>query len=222
MSAGSQTAPAETKSSLDFRQWWESCLQQLRRIPPRPALLAILLILIALIGWKLFVSSHAATLKIQGQHGFRTAELSVWVDGDLLKQFDLSGASKRRFGVLQSVQGSFSQSMQVPAGTHAIRIDISSAADNYDRSTEIAGDFVAKGQRVLYVNADRKNGNPLLSWRDSVHVSKEQAVLPDYMKLVTSFLLTAGGSVLSAAIGFLVQERLRALKAARAKLQQQP
>src|SRR5689334_16614869 len=89
MSAGSQTAPAETKPSIDFRQWWQPCVQMLRRIPPRPALLAILLIVVAIIGWKVFVSSQAATLKIQGQHSFRAAELSVWIDGDLAKQFDL-------------------------------------------------------------------------------------------------------------------------------------
>lgn len=183
----------------------------------RQWLLGLLVIVLAYSGWRMFAASQAATLKIQGQHSFRQAELAVWIDGDLAQKFDLAGSARKHFGFTSSVQGSFAKTLHVPAGEHTIRIVIGVPAEGYEKASEMAGDFEAKSEHTLYVNAERRSSGPSLSWRDAVTLPKApNNSLPGYAKVVTSFLFTIGGSMLSAVIGFLVQERLKAFKAKRA------
>jgi len=180
-------------------------------------LLVLLVIVLVWAGWRMFAASQTATLKIQGQHSFRQAELAVWVDGDLAQKFNLTGSTRRHFGLTSTVQGSFAKSLRIPAGEHIIRVVIGVPAEGYEKDSEIAGDFETKSEHTLYVSAERKGSSPSLSWRDGLTLPKaSNSTLPGYAKVVTSFLFTIGGSMLSAVIGFLVQERLKAFKAKRA------
>lgn len=189
----------------------------IHRLSPKEWLLAALVIVLAYCGWRIFAASQTATLKIQGQHSFRQAELAVWVDGDLAQKFDLAGSTRKHFGFASSVQGSFAKTLHVPAGEHTLRVAISVPSEGYERESEIAGDFEAKSEHTLYVNAERRGSSPSLSWRDSSSLPKApNSALPEYAKVVTSFLFTIGGSMLSAVVGFVVQERLKAFKAKRA------
>ena len=186
-----------------------------RRLSWKQWLLVALVILLAYSGWRLFASSQTATLKIQGQHSFRQAELAIWIDGDLVQKFVLTGSSRRHFGLTSGVQGSFAKSLRIPAGEHTVRVVIGVPAEGYEKDSEITGDFETKSTHTLFVSAERKG--PSLSWRDGLTLPKPpNSSLPTYAKVVTSFLFTIGGSMLSAVIGFLVQERLRAFKAKRA------
>jgi hypothetical protein len=44
------------------------------------------------------------------QHGFRSAQVSIWVDGDLAYSSKVTGSPKKKFGLIptDSVQGTFS------------------------------------------------------------------------------------------------------------------
>lgn len=188
----------------------------LHRVTWKHAAIALLLAALPVVFWLQFAGQNSS-LKIEGQHSFRQAELSVWIDGALAKKISISGVAKRRFGVLQTVQGSFFTNLSLPAGEHTVGIEISSPADGYDRSSELHADFAAKAAHTLFVSAE-KRGGPYLSWRDAVPVSKAGASpMPEYAKMLMSLFLTIGGSMLSATIGFLVQERLKNFKAKRAK-----
>ena len=203
--------PAASSSSLQSR-----VIGLVRRPSRKQWLLALLAIVLFYSGWRVFASSQTATLKIQGQHSFRQAELAVWIDGDLTQKFGLTGSARRHFGLASGVQGSFAKSLHVPAGEHTIRIVIGVPAEGFEKDSEITGDFETKSTHTLYVNAERR-GSPALSWRDGLTLPKApSSTLPAYTRTVTSFLFTIGGSMLSAVIGFLVQERLRAFKAKRA------
>lgn len=210
--AATEPAPKAMGPSLQSR-----LMALVHKLSRKQRLLVGLVIVLALVGWRLFAASQTATLKIQGQHSFRQAELAVWIDGDLAQKFNLTGSTRRHFGLTGSVQGSFAKSLRVPAGEHTIRIVVGVPAEGYEKDSEITGAFETKSEHTLYVNAERRGSSPSLSWRDGLSLPKPpNGALPGYAKVVTSFLFTIGGSMLSAVIGFLVQERLRAFKAKRA------
>jgi len=41
-----------------------------------------------------------ATLRLKVQHGFRSAQLSIWVDGDRVYSESLSGSTRKKFGLI--------------------------------------------------------------------------------------------------------------------------
>src|ERR1700680_350050 len=60
-----------------------------------------------------------ASLHLTLQHGFRSADLSLWVDGDLAYSGKLRGSTKRKYGLLPgSVHGHLSEIVPVSAGRH--------------------------------------------------------------------------------------------------------
>src|SRR5438105_1254540 len=119
-------APASQPSRLALPSRW---LALLRHLSWKQWLLVVLVLVLAYVGWHTFAASQTATLKIQGQHSFRQAELAVWVDGELAQQFGLTGSSKRHFGLPGAVQGSFAKSLRVAAGEHTIRVVIGVPAE---------------------------------------------------------------------------------------------
>src|SRR5690349_2803434 len=65
------------------------------------------------------LAGRSASLKVQMQHSFRSAQVSMWVDGDLACSEHLTGSQRRRFGLLPAgIGGNFSRLVQVSAGRH--------------------------------------------------------------------------------------------------------
>jgi hypothetical protein len=65
------------------------------------------------------LSGKDASLHLKLQHDLRSADISLWIDGDLAYSGKLKGSLKRRFGLMpDSVQGSLSQVVPVSSGTH--------------------------------------------------------------------------------------------------------
>jgi hypothetical protein len=187
-------------SHLTRHPWWKL------------AIAALLLLAVVYAGWKLLFAPQT-TLVVRGTHNFRSAELTISIDGSVVRQAQLTGATRKKFGLLESIQGSFAETLAVPAGSHQVTIQVSSPEEGYDETKNVSGDFAEDRERTLTVTAERR-GALYLAWHDGggVQAPKAASTLPVMGKLFASLLLTIAGSMLSAVVGFLVQERMRALR----------
>src|SRR4051812_13346910 len=111
-------------------------------------------LLVIAVAWYWLVAS-SATLTVAGRHSFRQAEVSIWVDGDLKSKFEVSGSSKKKLGVFQKVDGSFSRSLRVGAGEHMVRVQVRSLTDNSDVIRQCRASVASGSESTVYVNADR-------------------------------------------------------------------
>src|SRR5262245_16095704 len=79
---------------------------------PVKARLAVLtgsLVLVAVLLYNVFAAG-SATLQVVCRHGFRNADVSVRVDGDVAFTEHISGAARKRLGLFEQVEGNFSKS----------------------------------------------------------------------------------------------------------------
>ena len=92
-------------------------------------------------------------LGIEVQHKFEEAQLSVWVDGRLSFTHSLEGTDKTRLGVFHRVQGHEFHAMQLPPGSHELRVGVT--ANSLEKSATITGDFESSGEKTLKVSFDK-------------------------------------------------------------------
>jgi serine/threonine-protein kinase len=100
-----------------------------------------------------------AMLEIEVDHKFAAAQLSIWVDNRLTYQRQLEGTDKKRLVVFHHEEGHELHAMQVSAGKHSIRVQVTSEAANYDQSATVAGDFASRGENVLRINCNKPEMN---------------------------------------------------------------
>ncbi|HEX6907858.1 MAG TPA: hypothetical protein VF154_14680 [Terriglobales bacterium] len=146
----------------------------------------------------------SASLKVQMQHSFRSAQVSVWVDGDLACSEHLTGSQRRRFGLLPAgIGGNFSRLLQVSAGRHTVKVRVTSD-EGYDNTGTVSGDFPQDSQVNLQV-IPRRSGDLGMNWQGM------STLVPDsgpawYVKYAGSLLMTAVGSLVSAVMAYIVRE----------------
>ena len=92
-------------------------------------------------------------LGIEVQHKFEEAQLSVWVDGRLSFTHSLEGVDKTRLGVFHRVQGHEFHAMQLPPGSHELRVGVT--ANSLEKSATITGNFESGGEKTLKVSFDK-------------------------------------------------------------------
>ena len=171
-------------------------------------------IAIALAATWYWFSAASATLTIAGHHGFRRAQVSIWIDDALKSQYEVSGSAKKRFGVLQKVDGSFSRSLRVGAGEHSVRVRFQSLTDSSDITRQTHVSVQAGTESTVYVNADR--GMLSLAFAGSGPKPKtDPEPNGDYARTLQSIFMAIAGSALSATVGFVVQDFLKSRKAAK-------
>jgi hypothetical protein len=186
----------------------------------RVRILSGVVLLVIAIAWY-WVMASSATLTVAGRHSFRKAEISIWVDGDLKSTFEVSGSAKKRLGVLQKIDGSFSRSLRVGAGPHTVRVRVLSLTDGTDIVRQCQANAASGTQSTVYVNADR--GLLSVGFASGSPRSKpEPESSGGYMKLMQSVLMAVAGSTLSAVVGFLVQDFLKSRKGGNAVAQVPP
>lgn len=153
------------------------------------------------------VTTKDAVLHLKVQHGFHNAQVSLWVDGDLVYSGAISGAEKKKFGFLPSdaVQGSLSQMIPVHSGQHTIRVrvapDDASAQD--DTTT---GEFARNGERELFVAA--RHSGLSLAWQGAGTSAPDAPASSSgwLSRYAGSLLLSIAGSIISALTGFAIRE----------------
>jgi eukaryotic-like serine/threonine-protein kinase len=96
-----------------------------------------------------------ATLEIEIDHKFAEAHLSIWVDGNLSYTHLLEGTDKKHLVVFHRMQGHELHSMQIPAGKHDLRVQVTSDLASYDQSSAVSWIFVAGQENTLHVGFDK-------------------------------------------------------------------
>jgi len=199
---------------------WSALRARFRKMPLWTRYGAITILLIATIfAVYAAVPVEQAHLQIICQHSFRSAQLSVLVDGSVVYSNNVNAASKKRLGILpkgQSGPDIFSKLIDVPTGKHVVQVRISAPAEGFDQARSAAADFTADRESILQINATRRNalavnfdGATTAPLAASASAAPESHPLPkNGITIVFSIL----GTMLSASISFLVQEFWRSHK----------
>jgi hypothetical protein len=177
-------------------------------------LLALFLVAALLLAIHTALTAKDAGLHLKLQHGFHDAQVSVWVDGDLVYSGRITGSTKKQFGFIptSSVQGSLSQIIAVRSGQHNVRVRIE-PDDATMQEDSISGDIAHNTERELSVSA-RHNGLSL-NWQGIGSADAEAfSSFAWFWRYASSLLLTIAGSIVSALAGYAIRElpaRLRSI-----------
>jgi hypothetical protein len=149
--------------------------------------------------------SQDASLHLKLQHGFRSARLSVFIDGGLAYSTHLSGSTKKRFGLIpDSVQGSLSQAIPVSSGKHAIRVRVE-PDDGVPVEESTSGEFASHSERDLSASARR--GGVSLNWQGTnAAESGSSGASGWFNRYAGSLFMTIAGSIISALTGYAIRE----------------
>src|SRR5437868_2950689 len=175
-------APVQARASEIRAQGgalWRRATAQIVRIPVTArVLLGFLLLAGILMGVHTALAGKDASLRLKVQHGFRTAQFSMWIDGDLAYSGKLIGAPARKFSLLP---GSIQEN-------------------------SIKGDFTRNSQRTLSVNARRNDVS--LNWQGSEMPVTESASASTgwFSRYAGTLLMTIAGSIVSALTGYMIRE----------------
>lgn len=200
---------------------WSALRARFRTMPLWTRYGAITILLIAIIfAVYAAIPVEQAHLQIICQHSFRSAQLSVLVDGSVVYSNNVNAASKKRLGILPKGQSGpeiFSKVIDVPTGKHVVQVRISAPNDGFDQARTVAADFTADRESILQINATRRNALAVnfdgattapLAANASAAAPESHPLPKSGITIVFSIL----GTMLSASISFLVQEFWRSHK----------
>ena len=202
-----QGAKPRIKKSLTRSVQW------LRQLPFKwQIVLAIFLVAAVALAFRTAFSGRDSSLHLRLQHGYRTAQLTVLIDGRRAYAGKLTGYPKKKYVVIgETVEGSLSQIFPVTSGTHEVLVRVEPGDGTIQEET-ISGVFGSNTERDLSVSA-RRSGITM-SWKgdSSMDVAKaESAPANDagpswFSRYAGSLFLTAAGSIVSAITGLAFKE----------------
>jgi len=105
-----------------------------------------------------------SSIEVAIQHQFKEATLWVSVDDNLALTLPLHGGTQKRLVVFKSIQGTEAEPLQVPAGTHTLRIRAQTADQSINISKTISGTFAAGDDKTLHITFDKHNTDMHLVW----------------------------------------------------------
>ena len=189
---------------------WQKARVWAARLPGKAWMILGLFFLAALLlGLHTALNAKDSSLHLKVQHSFRSADISIWVDGDLAYSGHLVGSSKKKFGLIpDSVQGTLSRIVAVPSGQHKVRVRVD-PEDGSAQEEISAGNFPRNGERDLTVSARRESLT--LSWPGTTDVPAAKAEEPAstlgwLSRYAGSLFLTIAGSIISAITGYAIRE----------------
>jgi hypothetical protein len=179
-----------------------------RRLSPKARLALSLGFLAAiLLCVSAYLSLPSSTLRLVCRHDFRSADLTVWIDGSVVHTDTMTGAVKKVWGLLEKTEGTYSRTLPVTSGKHVVQVRV--RGTGYDRTRSIQADFARGKESTLGIDSGR---DLFLAWRTPV-AGTEPAGGTSVFRYAGSVLMTIFGSVVSASIGVLVQDFIRSRKA---------
>ena len=193
-------------SSAAASSIWQRGRRQASRIPAKVwVVLWLFLVAAILMALHMAFSDKSASLRLKVQHNFKTAQLSVWVDGDPAYSGKLTGSAKKKFGLLptDAVQGSSSQVIPLSSGKHVIRVQVV-APDGSEEEDSTSADFFRNGERILAVTARR--GSVFLTWQGESTVLQSSSPAAWFSRYASTLFLTIACSIISALSGFAIRE----------------
>jgi hypothetical protein len=106
-----------------------------------------------------------ATLDLAVQHQFKDATLFVYIDGKVALTRPLHGAVQKKLIVFNGVRGVESESVEIPAGRHVLRVRALSTDQTTDLSKTVTADFVGGDSKSLQVTFEKHNSVMKLTWQ---------------------------------------------------------
>ena len=170
------------------------------------AILGLFLLTAILMALHTALSVKNSTLHLKLQHEFRKASVSVWVDDNLAYSGEITGSTKKKFGLFptDSAQGSLSQIIPVRSGQHNIRLRIEPEAATMQEDN-IVGTFADHTTHNLAVTA--RHSGLSLSWQVQNTVSVEGSSMFGWLsQYAGALILTIVGSIMSALTGYAIKE----------------
>lgn len=216
-----QTSVSASDAAAPTR--WHALQVRFRKMPGWTRYGAVTILLIAAIfAVYAAVPAEQARLQIICQHSFRSAQLSVLVDGSMVYSSNMNAASKKRLGILPKGQSGpeiFSKVIDVPTGKHVVQVRMSAPGEGFDQARSAAADFTPDRESILQINATRRNtlavnfegaaSSTTTAAASTASSTPDSHPLPrNGITIVFSIL----GTMLSASISFLVQEFWRSHK----------
>ncbi len=186
--------------------WRQKIQVQVRALPVKAWIVLGLFVVAALfMGLHTAFAAKDSTLHLKVQHGFRSALLSVWIDGELAYSSKLTGSMKKKLGLIpDSVQGNLAQTISLPSGNRELRIRVETPDGSVQEQT-VGAEFVRNGERTLVVIARRTDFS--MNWQDlPVQVAESASTLGWMARYTSTLLLTAAGSIISAITGYAIRE----------------
>jgi hypothetical protein len=199
---------------------WQSARKQAARIPAKVWLILWAFLIAAVFtAFHTALSDKSASLRLKVQHSFRSAQIAVFVDGELAYSGKLTGSPRKKFGLIpDSIQGTLSQVVSLSSGKHVIRVQVTSS-DGSVQEDSTSSDFARNSERILSVSARR--GIVFATWQGDNSLVTEAASTPSWIgRYASTLFLTMAGSIISALTGFALRElpgQIRARQAGAAK-----
>jgi hypothetical protein len=195
---------AEARARLSSVGW---------HLSPRAGLaLGLGLVAAVLLGISAFLILPSATLQLVCRHEFRSADITVSIDGEVVHTATMTGAVRKKFGgVVERTEGTYARTLPVSAGRHVVSVQL--RAQGYDRTRSIEGEFSRGKESTLSVDSGRGLS---LAWRSAgggASGAEPASSSSSWFGYAGSIMMTVLGSIVSASIGVLVQDFLRARKA---------
>ena len=182
-------------------------LRLVGRIPAKAWIVFGLFLLVAvLMAIHTAMAAKDSSLRVKVQHNFRSVELSVWVDEDLVYDGKLYGMAKKKLGVVwEQAQGSFSDTFPVSTGGHQVRVRMA-GDDGTVQEDAIRGTFARENQLTLAAVA--RHDQLSLGWQGAPTPAPETAETAKswIVRYAGSLLITIAGSVVSALVGYVLRE----------------
>jgi len=195
--------------------FYQHVCQRGTRVPVKARiLLGLFLVAALLMAIHTALTAKDASLHVKLQHGFHEAQVSLWVDGDLAYCGKITGAPKKKFGLIptDSMRGSLSQIIPVRSGQHGVRVRIE-PDDGTMQEDSISGDFAHNAERDLFVSA--RPSSLSLSWQGTGSAPVEaSSSFAWFSRYASSLLLTIAGSIVSALAGYVIRELPKRLNSA--------
>jgi hypothetical protein len=166
----------------------QQAMQSIQQVPLKARiLLGMFLLAAVLMAIHTALTAKDASLHLKLQHGFRSAQVSLWVDDDLAFSGRITGSTKKKFLLIptDTQQGSLSQIVAVRSGEHKIRVRVQ-PDDAAAQEDTIRGDFASNAERALSVSA--RHSGLSMSWQG-----------PSSARVET-------GSIMSALAGYAIRE----------------
>ena len=185
---------------------WQKIRLSARSLPLKAwIVLGLFLVAALFMGLHTAFAAKDSTLHLKVQHGFRSALLSVWIDGELAYSSKLTGVMKKKLVLIpDSVQGNLAQTIPLPSGTRELRVRVETPDGSVQEQT-ISAEFVRNGERTLFVMARRTDFS--MNWQDlPVPVAESASTLGWMARYTSTLLLTAAGSIISALTGYAIRE----------------
>ncbi len=187
---------------------WTRICRGLKSLPAQ-IVLAISLLAALVLGFHIGLSRKDSSLHLRLQHGFRSAQVTILIDGHKVFSGKLVGYSKKKYALFgETVEGSLAQVFPVSSGMHDILVRIE-PGDGTVQEENLSGAFTSGAGRTLSVSA--RHSGLIMSWAaGSDPVANQEPAESSgagwFAKYAGTLILTIVGSIASALTGFMVKE----------------